>query len=262
MKSLSKIIKASKIIGKYKIKNHQKSLSLQSAAKDNSAEEQMDKREEDDNKAAANKSTNKNNTKKAEAKAAEIIAEAEKKAAQIVAEAEAEKEELNSKKEEIFSKIKEEAEAEALKSAQAKVENRAAEFLETVESFNAEIEKQKIESKKDLINLAVKIAAIIIDVKLEEDPEIINNIVSSMLAKIDESHSNITVKIHPDLIPYLEKNDLFNRLEDKNLNFKGDYELEKGDCVVESSLGGKEGSIADKIELIRDELLREVELSV
>ena len=260
---MSKIIKASQIIGKYKIKNHKKSLSF-----DPKAEENSSKNNEKNNKKNIEQQTNakkdlaKQKRKEAEVEAEKIIAEAKAKAAGIIEAAQKEKEEIELQKEEIFSKIKKEAEAEALKSAQDKIDRVVNELLSTASSFEDEMKKKRVEAQKNIINFSVKIAEIIIDVKLEDEPEIINNIVSDMLSKIDESHNNITVRIHPDLLPYLEQNNLYARLQEKNLNFKGDYELEKGDCIVESSLGGKEGSISHKIELIREELLKEVEASV
>jgi flagellar assembly protein FliH len=260
---LSKIIKASQIIGKYKIKNHKKSFSLESTAEQKDGQDDNSKNKKNsEQKNKQKKTLIKQQRKKADAEAEQIITEAEIKAAEIIESAQREKEEIELQKEEIFSKIKKEAEAEAIKTAQNKIDKAVNELLLTANSFKAEMKKKTVEAQKNIINFSVKIASIIIDVKLEQEPEIINNIVSEMLSKIDESHNNITVRIHPDLIPYLEQNNLYSRLEEKNLNFKGDFELEKGDCIVESSLGGKEGSISHKIELIREELLKEVEDSV
>lgn len=261
---MSKIIKASQVTGKYKIKNHKKSLSLDPTAEKNCSQASIANNkknsEQQDNK--TKKDLIKNKRKKAEAEAEKIIAEAKKEAEALIEAARKEKVEIENQKEEIFSNIKKEAEAEALKSAQAEVDKATTELLSTAESFKAEMKKQKIEAQKKAVDFAVKIAAVIIDVKLESEPEIINNIVFDMLSKIDESHNDIRVRIHPDLIPYLEKNSLYSRLQEQDLTFKGDAELQRGDCVVESSLGGKEGSISHKLELIREELLKEVEANV
>ncbi|CCU80788.1 similar to Flagellar biosynthesis/type III secretory pathway protein [Halanaerobium saccharolyticum subsp. saccharolyticum DSM 6643] len=262
---MSKIIKASQIIGKYKIQNQDNALSIESLR---------------EKAAQTNQSTNGNNKKqnyssdsskkahliikreKAEKEADLIIAQAEHKASEMIKAAEKEKKKIEAEKEEIFSKIKNEAEAEAIKAAQQKIDSAASELLLTAESFQAELNQQKIGVKKDIVRLAVKIASVIIDVKLEQQPEIINNIISDILSEIDESHKNIIVRIHPDLVPFIEDNNLYSRLKEKNLEFKADSDLKKGDCIVESNLGGKEGSISHKIDLIKEELLKEVEANV
>lgn len=94
---------------------------------------------------------------------------------------------------------------------------------------------------------------------MEDEPEIINNIISKMLNQLENNQSNIVVRINPQLLPYLEKDDFYQKIDQKNLEFTADSDLKKGDCVIESNLGGKEGSLAHKLDLIKKELLKEVE---
>jgi len=262
---LSKIIKASQVIGKYKVNSQNNALSIKSL-KGESEKTSQTKAGTIKNQSYSSDSTKKANLiierEKAEKEADLIVAQAEHKAAEIIKAAEKEKNKIEAEKEGIFSKIKNEAEAAGFKEAQQKIDKALEKLLLTAESFQEELNKQKIGVKKDIVRLSIKIASVIIDVKLDQQPEIINNIISDILSEIDESHRNIIVRINPDLIPYLENNNLYSRLKEKNLEFKADCDLRKGDCIVESNLGGKEGSISHKIELIKEELLKEVEADV
>jgi flagellar assembly protein FliH len=250
---LSKVIKASQVTGEYKINQKPNVLSFND--KDYSQESHSKKE----------KNRTKNIKKKekviseAEKKAQKIIDEAEKKAEKIIKEAEQKKQKLLSEKDEIYSDIKAEAKAEGLQEAQAEIDRSKNELASLISSFEKEFSREKSRIRKDIIELAVKIASIVIDVKLETEHDMINNIISDMLSKIDDNHRDILVRVNPQLIPYIEENRFYEHINQKNIEFHSDHELKKGDCVVETNLGGKEGSLEHKLDLIKTELLKEVE---
>lgn len=128
-----------------------------------------------------------------------------------------------------------------------------------ISSFEKEFRQEKDQIRQDMIKLAVKIASIVIDVKLEVEADIINNIISDMLNKIDDNHRDIVVRVNPQLLPYVDEKQFYQHINKKNIDFISDPELKKGDCVVETNLGGKEGSLEHKLDLIKTELLKEVE---
>lgn len=254
---MSKVIKASQVTGEYKINQNPKTLAFEKKEDNGPEKKQIDKKE------FANSNQKKNIKpallKKAKNEAEKIIREAEIEAEEIIQEAEAEKEKLLSEKEELYQSIKTEAEAEGFEKGQDEVNKLKKELAEIISAFEKEISRKKDKIRKDVVELAVKIASIVIDVKLETEHDIINNIISDMLTKIDDNHRDIVVRVNPQLIPYIEENRFYQHINQKNIEFVSNPELRKGDCVVETNLGGKEGSLDHKLDLIKKELLKEVE---
>ncbi|MFW5749772.1 MAG: FliH/SctL family protein, partial [Halanaerobium sp.] len=195
----------------------------------------------------------------AEKEAELIIKNAKDEANSIVSKAEAEKDKILSQKDEIYNEIKSEARKEGLAEAEIKIQKKEKELVELISSFEKEFDREKSRIRKDIIDLAVKIASLVIDVKLETEHDLINNIIADMLSKIDDNHRDIIVRVNPQLLPYIEENSFYRHISQKNIEFVSDPELKKGDCVVETNLGGKEGSLEHKLDLIKNELLKEVE---
>lgn len=250
---MSKVIKTSQVTGEYKINQNPKTLSFG----DSSNQEDSDFKKDKSKKKVIKKQ--KKVISKAEKEAAEIINEAEEKAAKIIEEAKKEKEKIIAEKEEIYNKLKSEARAEGLEKAESEIKKKEKELSDLISSFEKEFRREKDRIRKDIIELAVKIASIVIDVKLETEHDMINNIISDMLSKIDDNHRDVLVRVNPQLLPYIEENRFYEHINQKNIEFVSDPELKKGDCVVETNLGGKEGSLEHKLDLIKTELLKEVE---
>lgn len=246
---MSKVIKASKVTGEYKINQNPKTLSFKDG----------------DSQANSNSTNNikikkqKQVINKAEQEAQEIIKNAETEAKKIIENAKEEKEEILAEKNKIYNELKSEAEAEGLENAEAEIDRLKKELASLISGFEAEFSREKDRIRKDIIELAVKIASIVIDVKLETEHDMINNIISDMLSKIDDNHRDIMVRVNPQLLPYIEENRFYEHINQKNIEFVSDPELKKGDCVVETNLGGKEGSLEHKLDQIKTELLKEVE---
>ncbi|RCW53361.1 MULTISPECIES: FliH/SctL family protein [Halanaerobium] len=249
---MSKVIKASQVTGKYKISQKPKTISLNNDDRDESFSKEENK---------ANKiNSNKNKIlSQAEKKADKIIKEAEKEAETIIEQAKSKKEKILSEKDKIYQETKDEARKEGLAEAESQIEKKEKQLVDLISSFEREFEKEKSSIRKDVIELAVKIASIVIDVKLETEHDMINNIISDMLRKVDDNHRDIVVRVNPQLLPYIEENRFYQHINQKNIEFISDPELRKGDCVVETNLGGKEGSLDHKLDLIKTELLKEVE---
>jgi len=250
---LSKVIKASQVTGKFKINQNPKTLSFE-----NNSEDQPSKSDSEKKKSRVIKKQKKI-LSQAEKDAQKIIKEAEKKAEAVIKEAEAEKEKILVEKDEIYKQTKSKARKEGLAEAEAEIEKKEKQLTDLISSFEEEFAREKSRIRKDVIELAVKIASIVIDVKLETEHDMINNIISDMLRKVDDNHRDIVVRVHPQLLPYIEENRFYQHINQKNIEFVSDPELRKGDCVVETNLGGKEGSLDHKLDLIKNELLKEVE---
>ncbi len=250
---MSKVIKASQVTGEYKINQNPKTLSFND---NNEFEESASKKDKGKNKTLKKQ---KQVLSQAEKKAQKLISDAEQEANKIIENAKKEKEEILAKKNEIYSEIKTEAKAQGLKEAEAEIDRSKKELASLISGFEEEFNREKSRIRKDIIELAVKIASIVIDVKLETEHDMINNIISDMLSKVDDNHRDIVVRVNPQLIPYITENRFYEHINQKNIEFVSDPELKKGDCVVETNLGGKEGSLEHKLDLIKTELLKEVE---
>lgn len=252
---MSKVIKTSQVTGKYKINQHPKALSF-------NGKDKQDKNSAEHQKSDKHNMILKKKKKvitEAEKKAKNIVVEAEEEAKIIIQKAEQEKKEIEAAKDEIYAEIKENARNEGLAVSQKEIDKLKSDLAILISNFEKEFSREKNRIRKDIIELAVKIASIVIDVKLEKEHELINNIIFDMLNKIDDNHSDIVVRINPQLVPYVEENRFYEHINQKNIEFISDPELKKGDCVVETNLGGKEGSLEHKLDLIRSELLKEVE---
>jgi flagellar assembly protein FliH len=250
---LSKVIKTSRVTGEYKVNQNPSFFSFND---ENELEESYSKKKKKKNK------TLKKSEKvisKAEKKAKGLLNDAEKEAKKIVQEAKQEKVKILNEKDKIYNEIKTAAKTEGLQGAEAEIDRSKKELASLISSFEKEFNQEKSRIRKDIIELAVKIASIVIDVKLETEHDMINNIISDMLSKIDDNHRDIVVKVNPQLIPYIEENRFYEHINQKNIEFVSDPKLKKGDCVVETNLGGKEGSLEHKLDLIKTELLKEVE---
>ncbi|MGM0602280.1 MAG: FliH/SctL family protein [Bacillota bacterium] len=261
---MSKIIKTSQVIGKYKIDNEKKVLKSNKNYPKKNTEEKKDKKNNN-----SQKSNNKKYARKkaenikinAENRADDIITAAEEKAAEILDRAEKKKKEIEAERKKIFQEERKKGYRQGLKEGRQEIKEEVDSLAELADSFSSEITKEKKNLQRSVINLAVKIAGIIINVKLEEEHEIINNIISDMLDKLGDNHKDIIIKVHSGFLPYIQESKLDSSLKNKNFKFVGDNDLSRGDCIVETNLGGKEGSLQEKLKLIKKELLEEVEVN-
>lgn len=77
-----------------------------------------------------------------------------------------------------------------------------------------------------------------------------------MLSSISNNHTEIKIKVIPELIEYIDEVEIESFLGEKNVKFIGDSSLEKGDCIVKTDFGGKDGTLTHKLELLEKELYK------
>lgn len=252
---MSKVIKASEIKGKYEIKNYQEVFSVGSRADQESEKKQIKNTQTENNTPQAKQYKEGIKAKK---KAEAIIEAAEAEADQILIKAEQQKMKLEKEKEKIYQEIKAEAYQEARREAQSELKDLSDNFISTLSELEAKINKEQLKIKKELVSLAVKIAAVIIDTKIELEPEIINEILAPIFENINESHKFVSIKINPHLIPHLDTDKIARKFKKIDFEFSGDEDLKAGDCIVRSNLGIKEADLDHKLQLIKKELIKEV----
>ena len=107
----------------------------------------------------------------------------------------------------------------------------------------------------DLIELALKIAERMVNSHLPVEPTLINNIVKEMVQEINNINQ-VDIYIHPDLLEYIDEQDFKDNLARQKVHIYGDGKLEFGDCIVETELGGRDGTLSNKLRLLERELLK------
>jgi flagellar assembly protein FliH len=247
---LSRIIKASRITGEYKI--DEKNVNLNKG---------IESSQENSNTDLGNKVEReeiKQYIQQAELRAAAIIEEAEKKAQELLdkslVEAERNREEgYNQGYQEGFAAGQEEGREKGL----GELKNLTTFFDDIIRQTREELENDIDNLKRDIIELIIKVAERVLNTELEVNPEVINSIVSDMLDDMGDIQE-INIHINPELTRYIVEEDFKTEYVRKCLNFIADNGLKPGDCIIETKLGGRDGTIETKLNLIKKELLKGV----
>lgn len=249
---MSNIIKASQIIGEYKLKDRK----LVQIKK----EKQFKKKEKDNHPAEE---------EQAQQGKAGVITDAERKAAGIIKRAEEEVAEIKKQALKEIEQAKEEGynqgyqdgyaagEEEGRQQGLANLNNIASHFEEMVLKVKEELDNQVAALSGDLIKLAVRIAGKVVNAELEINPQIINSIVMEMVQDMS-NFEEIDILVNPELEKYIVKEDFKSNFVKQQINFIGDSKLKMGDCIVKTHLGGRDGTIENKLALLEKELLKGV----
>ncbi len=171
--------------------------------------------------------------------AKQIVAEAQRKADEIKAEA------LRFK-EEVFAKAREEAKAD--------VQARQAEELARAKMQAGQI---VAEAEKDVLELALKMAAKIIGRDIERDPVVVAEICASAIEAARGSKAMV-LKVHPEDGKVLREKrprlmELIGRAVD--IAIRDDSEVERGGCVIQTEFGVIDGQIRTQFEMLRNVLM-------
>lgn len=175
----------------------------------------------------------------AKTSAKQIILEAQQKAEEIKAEA------LRFK-EEVFAKARDEAKAD--------VQARAAEELARAKMQAGQIIS---DAEKDVLDLALKIAAKIISRDLERDPQVLLEIVANCTEAARASKAMI-LRVHPEDGKLLREKrprlmELIGRAVD--ISIRDDAEIERGGCIIQTEFGTIDGQIRTQFEMLRNVLM-------
>lgn len=175
--------------------------------------------------------------------------EAKTDAKQIRAKAQEEAEAIKAEalrfKEEVFAKAREEAKAD--------VHARAAE-----EIARAKLQAGQVlaDSERDVLELALKIAAKIIGRDLERDPELMMEIVANC-TEAARSAKAMIIKVHPEDGKILrEKKPRFMELVGRqvDISIRDDAEIERGGCIIQTEYGTIDGLIRTQFDMLRNVL--------
>lgn len=242
---MSKIIKASQIIGKYKLSNvHQQELKEEGSNeyKKESNKEQLDP------------------VKNKEKQAEEIIKKAEKKAEKMLNEADKERKRVDKIKEEAYQEGYQTGKKEAFQKHKSEIEQVVETLSDKIDELKIQYEKELDELQPQLINIAAKMASKIINYKINHTPDVINNIVEDVLQDLSNNHQQFVINVNPEMLPYINKSELKTNFSENKFEFNGDDSLNKGDCVVNTNFGGKDAFLIEKIERLENKILQEMDL--
>jgi type III secretion protein L len=176
--------------------------------------------------------------------------EAKTVAKEIIAKARAEAEEIKAEalrfKEEVFAKARDEAKAD--------VQARQAEEIARAKMQAGQI---VADAEKDVLDLALKVAAKIISRDLERDPDLVMEIVANCTEAARTSKAMI-VKVHPEDGKILREKrprliELIGRSID--LSIRDDSEVERGGCMIQTEYGTIDGQIRTQFEMLRNVLM-------
>lgn len=174
-----------------------------------------------------------------------IIEQAKEKAKSIIETAIKEGENI---KERVYREAEEKAKLEASK------------LLLQLNRYKEEVIK---ESKEEIIELGIKVAKKIIEESIKLNPQLIQNIYREVLSQVKHA-TTIILKVNPKDIESIELNaPQFLSLIEKSYNvvFQRDESIERGGCILESSLGSIDARISIRLEKLK-KLLLEEELGV
>ncbi len=242
---MSRVIKASRIIGEYKIDDKIFRKEIESKPTGDVLEDEYQKKEEV-----------KQADQQIKDQCTQIIETAKKEAQEIIDKAiiqakKKQEEGFNQGYQEGFLSGQEEGKEIGLK----KFKDLVAFFDDIIRKTREELEKDVMGLKRDMLELVIKIVERILNTELELHPEIINNIISGLLDEMSD-FQKINIHVNPELSKYIVEEDFKTKYARKQLNFIADNGLELGDCIIETKLGGRDGTIETKLNLIKKELLK------
>lgn len=169
---------------------------------------------------------------------------------QIIAEAQVKAEEIKAEalrfKEEVFARAREEAKAD--------VQARAAEELARAKMQAGQM---LADAEKDVLELALKVAAKIISRDLEREPEVLLEIVANC-TEAARSSKAMVLKVHPEDGKLLREKrprliELIGRAVD--ISIRDDAEIERGGCIIQTEYGTIDGQIRTQFEMLRNVLM-------
>ena len=126
----------------------------------------------------------------------------------------------------------------------------SAALLAAINTLSSEKTNLVENAQADLIALASKIARRLLACELTLNPAVITHIVSEALAKITDK-STVIIRVHPDNLPPLQADQatLKELMPDiQTLQLDSDPTIEPGGCMIETSLGYIDATVATKLK--------------
>ncbi len=147
----------------------------------------------------------------------------------------------------------EEGYAKGLENAQ----NDIAVFKENLKVFMGSTKEVFEYIAPDILEISVYIAKKIIQKELETNPQVILDIIIDVLRKSCKNEPKVTVKVNPQLVPFLKDsipNVTYEYGIETKINVLADQSLEADNCILQTNNGIIDASIDTQMEIIKKAL--------
>ncbi len=136
-------------------------------------------------------------------------------------------------------------------------------FKTAIEEITRVRSEYYAQAEKEMIDLVINIANIVIGLEVDKDPSLARNVV---LKAIDElrAKEEMTIRINPEDIAEAQKviPALSNEVEDiEKVSFKADPLIARGGCLVETNIGMIDARLEIQLESLRKQLLKTLDES-
>lgn len=251
---MSRVIKASQIIGEYKLDD----VDPEQLRQERSEQKPHSDNADSDSEAGATKGQPPAGTESEDIEGKQVLEEARTRAEEIVETARNKAEEIREQaREEGYQQGYEQGQQDGYQQGIKQVEQ-SLEALDTlVDEFKSRMQQHEQELPGEIIDLATQVAGRIVNAEISLNPEVVNDIIGDIIGDISDNHQQLKIKVNPSLIEHIEQTEFAANLSEKQLEFVGDPSLARGDCVVETEFGGKDASVDNKLELLQDQLYQE-----
>jgi len=131
------------------------------------------------------------------------------------------------------------------------------EWIEAVNQIYKKNEEQFLQLEPDLVRISFETATKLIELELQETPEIVVHIVSKALGAV-RHQKEIYVRVHPEDYDQIiqHKNKLLDQLSRAHdIDIRPDNMIQRGGCLIESETGTIEATIQKQLKSIEKLLL-------
>jgi flagellar assembly protein FliH len=135
---------------------------------------------------------------------------------------------------------------------QAQFEALTTELKNAINGFAQEKQNILKQSEAGVIELALEVSKKVIQTKISESPDVLNNILKEALERVTDKDKVIIRVNSADLENVKQFQESFKKefKDFKHIEIKSDPDIESGGCVIETDLGFVDSSISTKLSLI------------
>lgn len=135
---------------------------------------------------------------------------------------------------------------------QAQFESLTTELKNAINGFAKEKQNILKQSEAAVIDLAIEVAKKVIQTKISESPNVLNNILREALERVTDKDKVIIRVNSADLENVKRFQESFKKefKDFKHIEIQSDPDIESGGCVIETDLGFVDSSISTKLSLI------------
>ena len=149
---------------------------------------------------------------------------------------------------------------EGMKQGLNQSEDEVARFQELVDTLTGQWKDTLRTNDASVVELAVRVAQKIIDVKIETDDEAVLQAVHECLGYVEDK-TKVIIRVNPDDLEAVRRhrNDWLESLESiDHLLIEAEPTVSRGGCVVETPIGDVDAQIEERLERLRLAMLEEI----